>query len=185
MLDFYNNFNPAIRKYLDARIAAKVTPLYISTLERKLFEAIEKFCSLSTGWTTSKLQKRVVGDKSFGSQEATMTRDGEGRVEYCQPARETRLERVVYFKFFQTLRRTRRERKKASVAKKRRGVEVRCTRGGVRRWWYKGREKGGKEREVSHRAREQRYHAGNRAKKERKKEGRSALLFEPLDKFYI
>lgn len=43
---------------------------------------------------------------------------------------------VVYFKFFQTLGRTRRERKKASVAKK-------------RSWRRKGREKGEKRKERS------------------------------------
>ncbi|KAK1118116.1 hypothetical protein K0M31_015392, partial [Melipona bicolor] len=137
--------------------------------------------------STSKSQRRVVEEGSFGSQEATMTRERRaGRSIVSQ--REKRWPgRVVYFKFFQTLRRTRRERKKASVAKKRGDVgnlaerEAECGGGGT-----KEEKKGEKERKVSHRARERRYRAGNRAKKERKEKGRRpTLLSEPLDKFYI
>lgn len=59
--------------------------------------------------------------------------------------------------------------------------EAECGGGGT-----KEKKKGEKERKVSHRARERRYRAGNRAKKERKEKGRRpALLSEPLDKFYI
>lgn len=87
--------------------------------------------------------------------------------------------RVVYFKFFQTLGRTRRERKKASVAKGRRGV---------------GRKGGGKEEEKGKKGKKgqspgERYRGGNRGKRGRKKGRRESRArcssFEPLDKFYI
>lgn len=77
---------------------------------------------------------------------------------------------VVYFKFFQTLGRTRRERKKASVAKK--------------RSWSAGSgkegKKGKKERKVGHRELRGRRYRGNRAKRARKKGDSTLLLLRTI-----
>lgn len=89
---------------------------------RSLIEGKNGGSSREREWTTQESRGR--GRKFGGSQEATMTEEREsgGRVLSGRERNGGGRGRVVYFKFFQTLGRIRRERKKASVAKGRWGV---------------------------------------------------------------
>lgn len=137
----------------------------------------------SKGWERRNRLKRV-DDTGIARSRTKVCRrlarsNNDGRKKRVLSGRERNGGRVVYFKFFQTLGRTRRERKKASVAKGRWGV---------------GRKGGGKEEEKGKKGKKgqspgERYRGGNRGKRGRKKGRRESRArcssFEPLDKFYI